>query len=446
MESDVRPEVNTSNPETCTENNCLINPDYDDNKTTLLCKICKRKVHHKCSLLPPYQLQRYITFRERFNPYICSNCIQVPENIRNSQSQHLFDTVEKFNEHEIKEELEVLKETIRNKDAEIEQLKERLCKLEDKDKTTQQKQKKRKINEDEVIVEESTSKQSENSILKDKDLAMKEKQISLLAQENEALNARLTEREQALDETLKQLADADTPVVGIDKVEKIINDKMTTMQTKLFEMINKKLDDKAIHNNNTTTVSYAAATNGKKIGFQEPRKQQMKPMIENFRTIMMATKNEELAEIRDKKERSKNLIIHGREESEDNQADTAFVQKFIQAVGSSYIPKTLMRIGRTENRKRPIKVVLQSNEERDNLLNNLRNLKGNNDFKGISITEDYTIAEREIIKEYNRDAKEKNAAEPENSNYIWRVRGTPKNGLIIKRFTKVMPQPDHNQQ
>lgn len=443
MESDVRPEENTSNPETCTENNCLINPDYDDNKTTLLCKICKRKVHHKCSLLPPYQLQRYITFRERFNPYICSNCIQVPENIRNSQSQHLFDTVEKFNEHEIKEELEVLKETIGNKDAEIEQLKERLSKLEDKDKTTQQKQKKRKINEDERTVDESTEEQCETVTSKDKDLAMKEKQISLLAQENESLNVRLTEREQALHESLKQLADADTPVVGIDKVEKIINDKMNTMQTKLFEMINKKLDDNSANSNNTTTVSYAAVTNGSKAE-EDLRKQQMKPMIENFRTIMMATKNEELAEIRDKKERSRNLIIHGKEESEDNQVDTLFVQNLIQAIGSNYVPKSIMRIGRTENKKRPIKVVFQSNEERDNLLNNLRNLKGNNDFKGISITEDYTLAEREIIKEYNRDAKEKNAAEPENSNYIWRVRGTPKNGLIIKRFTKVKPQLEQN--
>ena len=121
-----------------------------------------------------------------------------------------------------------------------------------------------------------------------------------------------------------------------------------------------------------------------------------------------------------------------------------FVQNLIQAIGSNYVPKSIMRIGRTENKKRPIKVVFQSNEERDNLLYNLRNLKGNNDFKGISITEDYTLAEREIIKEYNRDAKEKNAAEPENSNYIWRVRGTPKNGLIIKRFTKVKPQLEQN--
>ena len=80
------------------------------------------------------------------------------------------------------------------------------------------------------------------------------------------------------------------------------------------------------------------------------------------------------------------------------------------------------------------------------VMSNLRNLKGNDEFTGISITDDYTISERQMLKEFANKAKEKNSLEPENSNFVWRVRGTPKNGLVIKRFTKVKPQQQQQQQ
>ena len=72
-------------------------------------------------------------------------------------------------------------------------------------------------------------------------------------------------------------------------------------------------------------------------------------------------------------------------------------------------------------------------------MNNLRNLKGNAMYTGISMTDDYTMSERTMIKEYANRAKEENTNEPENSKYVWRVRGTPKNGLTIKKLMKVKP-------
>ena len=152
---------------------------------------------------------------------------------------------------------------------------------------------------------------------------------------------------------------------------------------------------------------------------------------------MMSTKNEELAEQRDKESRMCNIIIHGKEENENQQDDDLFVKSFMQTVSESVTPKSFTRIGRQENCKRPIKVTLKNAKDKEEIMINLKNLKGKDSFKGISITDDYTVSEREMIRDFTRKAKERNLAESENSNFVWRVRGTPKNGLVLKRFMKV---------
>ena len=52
----------------------------------------------------------------------------------------------------------------------------------------------------------------------------------------------------------------------------------------------------------------------------------------------------------------------------------------------------------------------------------------------ISITEDYTPEERLAIREKVKEAKRKTELEGEGK-YVFKVRGTPKNGLMIRRFT-----------
>ena len=78
-------------------------------------------------------------------------------------------------------------------------------------------------------------------------------------------------------------------------------------------------------------------------------------------------------------------------------------------------------------------------------MSNLRNLKDKKMYNGISITDDYTVTERKMIKEYTIKAKEKNSIEGENSDFVWKVRGTPKNGLVVKRFKKVKKNSTNNQ-
>ena len=79
-----------------------------------------------------------------------------------------------------------------------------------------------------------------------------------------------------------------------------------------------------------------------------------------------------------------------------------------------------------------MKLAFLNVREKNKFMQNLKNLKGKEQFKGISIRDDYTIAERNIIKEFVIKAKERNDKEDEK--YTWKVRGNPKRGLFLKRF------------
>ena len=75
-------------------------------------------------------------------------------------------------------------------------------------------------------------------------------------------------------------------------------------------------------------------------------------------------------------------------------------------------------------------------------MSRLSNLKTAEDqYRNISIKDDYTPEERSIIKTWNEKAGELNKAE---NTTEWKVRGTPKNGLRlvkIKRKQTVDPPP-----
>ena len=176
----------------------------------------------------------------------------------------------------------------------------------------------------------------------------------------------------------------------------------------------------------------------------------------DFRSIMMASKNEEIAEETEKKMRCCNIIIHGKTESTDKDSDDQFITSLIKDLSIGNTPvKSITRLGKHNSfnkveinepgkqlwvgKRRPIKIVFNTENDKEKVMNNLRNLKGNAMYTGISITDDYTMSERTMIKEYANRAKEENTNEPENSKYVWRVRGTPKNGLTIKKLMKVKP-------
>ena len=150
------------------------------------------------------------------------------------------------------------------------------------------------------------------------------------------------------------------------------------------------------------------------------------------------SENEELAEERERNSRKNNVIIHGCEEANDDQAtkDKVFFDKLINDLTIAKVEaKSVVRIGqKTNGKKRPIKITLTTTSEKEKIMDNLRNLKDKG-YNGISIKEDHTITERGMIKDFAEKAKSANEKEAPDSDKIWVVRGSPKNGLFLKKVS-----------
>ena len=338
MEGNICPSVTILEPEKCTTNNCTI--DMDQRK--LHCTTCKRRVHYKCALLPPYQLQRYLTFGKSYCPYICASCVEVPEHLRNvnicEEHQILREKYkqEKQRSGTFKKEITTLNERICNTEKELCELKTKLHAMTNAEPlpsiSNKSIQKKKRIDDENTTDGQNYNEETER----------KNQEIEQLRKQNETLHERLNERETALDETLQRLADADSPAVKptegkvvLDHIEKSIEERFNNMQEILINIIDKKLKSEPRDKSNRTYASTTSGENTDMESIQETRNHQMTPIAENFRSIMMSTRNEELAEQKDKKERACNIIIHGREENNEQRNDTLFVNSFLELVSGS---------------------------------------------------------------------------------------------------------------
>ena len=117
--------------------------------------------------------------------------------------------------------------------------------------------------------------------------------------------------------------------------------------------------------------------------------------------------------------------------------DEAFVGALFNAVGTNATYKSLSRIGKTDpNKNRPIKLVMNSEEDKSKIMNNLSNLKDNESFAGVSVSDDYTVKQRQTIKEWTEKAKGNNSNESPNSKFTWKVRGDSKKGWSLKKVLK----------
>ena len=171
------------------------------------------------------------------------------------------------------------------------------------------------------------------------------------------------------------------------------------------------------------------------------------PYIEgnvDFQTVMREAQNEQLAMENDKRSRANNLILHGVAElincdgQQTKQDDDNFIKTLIATpLGLNVTHKLVHRLGKrnpaNEQSKRPMKLVMLNEEDKDRLLDNLKTLKGNEIYKG---TSDHTIQERNLIKQWVDKAKRANEEEPDGTKYVWKIRGTPKNGISRKKFLK----------
>ena len=102
----------------------------------------------------------------------------------------------------------------------------------------------------------------------------------------------------------------------------------------------------------------------------------------DFRAIIEETKTAELIEEKEKKLRSKNLIIYGVKESSSDskndaiRSDDIYIDNFIAELMVTSTVKSESRIGvPVQDKNRPIKVVMNTEEVRNRILSNLKNLK-----------------------------------------------------------------------
>ena len=266
---------------------------------------------------------------------------------------------------------------------------------------------------------------------------------SHLKEQMENLTVRLSERENELHEAREKLAESewvDTPTTSIDttsicrKLESIIKQRMDTIEEKLTCMEKKQVKD-------TSQATYSET-------LQDPTNHQ--PSITSFREIARAAKMEDLEEENQKRIRQNNIIIHGKTERESTpdeastttEEDSTFVHALLKELCVGAVKaKSLARIGNKGTEKtRPLKVTFNSESDKLKVMNNLKYLKGKSEFNGVSIKEDFTISERNMIRDYVRQANEKNEIESIESEYVWRVRGSPKNRLFLKKVMKVRPK------
>ena len=104
-------------PPQCTENTCM--SDSDENKFE--CASCKRHVHYRCTSLPLYQIQHFKT--RSYRNYICINCTQVPEYLKNIVPNEILTSTLQTNE------ITELRTVLKQKEIKVEVLAETNRKL-----------------------------------------------------------------------------------------------------------------------------------------------------------------------------------------------------------------------------------------------------------------------------------------------------------------------------
>ena len=155
---------------------------------------------------------------------------------------------------------------------------------------------------------------------------------------------------------------------------------------------------------------------------------------------MRDARNDEKIEGSEKQKRAKNIIIHGADEVGEThdkikKEDEEYIKQIFMKIGVTHEPILVTRLGRpSESRSRPIKIVMKSKEDKDNIMKNLGRLKGTERYFGkISVKDDYTTNERDEIRLLTERAKKQNVENPER---IHKVRGDSKNGWRVVSFPK----------
>jgi len=335
-------------------------------------------------------------------------------------------------------EIKLLKEELKIKDDKIELLEQHVLSLE----TVPLQNKKRRLDSSgHLMMNEEAMKKAYNN----------EIEIERLTKENECLKAQIQcpnkqppEQQHITQENDKKIIPGTDPLIkttqnpSMPTIETLFQDMQKTISIQLSEVkesIQASIDEKikkACYGIQPKTYASATTENPDQLRPTAPAGK----TVNELRSVMMNTKNEELAEETEKKARARNFVLHGKEEVSEADDEEFIKNLFKQLAIGNTTAKTLKRIGaQRAEKKRPILVQMKDEDEKSKVMDNLKNLKGLQEYKGISIKDDYTLAEREMIQEFQQQANTMNDENNEEET-IYRVRGCPKNGLYLKKMKK----------
>ena len=209
----------------------------------------------------------------------------------------------------------------------------------------------------------------------------------------------------------------------------------TNLLTKVTQIVDEKLGTLSVN----LGTSYADKTRDVTQQSEGNPKGQSPP--QDFARVMRETKNDELVEEQERTRRANNLIVYGMSEDLDGgtvplkSKDDFFITSLMEVLQVDVVPSAIVRLGKPNPGKhRPVRLTMSCANDKESIMANLKNLKNADTiYHSLSIRDDYTIKERELISRYAEDAKKKNVAE---NTTEWKVRGTPKNGLRLVRITK----------
>ena len=209
--------------------------------------------------------------------------------------------------------------------------------------------------------------------------------------------------------------------VMMKSFQETVESKIAKIESKLEMLIQTKMEERP-----TAVVPPAETT-------MESNERQYNDIHNNINT--------ESVDDEETQRRSKNFIIHRLKETGENNdsiriTDKVTMAQFLQTIGVASEPESVMRLGKQEAGKtRSIKVEMKTELEKENVMANLSRLKGKNEeFGNISVCNDYTIEEREEIKQWVKKAREQSERD---DNFIYRVRGCPtKSTLKIVQFSR----------
>ena len=392
--------------EYCTANNCI--NDKDMNR--LKCTKCLRSVHYGCSQLPAYQIQ---TILDKCRHFHCISCVEVSKDLI-----AILNTTNSLNRSKDIDEL-----TMSLRRVSIDNNK----KLENNDRVRQ-----RETNYRRTVMELN------------REIAQHKKKIKEFQKEEEKFKAIIAQCDKSdTSENIENIVEKVEDIVE-KKMEKLSKSVMKSFADSLKETLiseakkNRELVEDKIEQFVEVSNTYAqAAQNG-----LPANKENKKILEKELQKVIRDVKNDDLAEEKERNRRACNFIIHGvveerKRDKTQQQYDEELIKRLLRTVHDESALKWHTRIGEAHTEKnRPIKVHLRSESDKKKVMSNLTKLKGKEVYNGLSVKSDYTTNERELIRDYVTKARDLNSKENEDSRFIWRVRGEPKNGLCVKRLIK----------